>query len=262
MRILLSWSGPRSHAVAQALRVWLPRVIQATKPWMSSADIDRGARWQDEIGRQLEECSIGIICVTSDNTAAPWLLFEAGALSKIRASAHVCTYLHDGLLPTDITGPLALVQSAKANKAETFSLLRTINSKLAEPISMSDLEETFDLRWAALERELNCVPPPNSSGTPHRNDRELMEEMLTIVRDLARKSRVSKKAKPISPEEAVRNIRRHAKGAVELLGTPLPDPEVLVPGVMAYVMKHAPRSCRLVPQKQILEIISAVSKIS
>ena len=159
MRVLLSWSGPRSQTVASALRSWLPGVIQATKPWMSSSDIDRGARWQDEIGRQLEECSVGIICVTRDNTVGAWLLFEAGALSKIRSNSHVCTYLHDALMPADISAPLAIFQSTKADKPETLSLLRTINGKLSEPLSANNLEDTFEILWP-MEEELKNVPEP------------------------------------------------------------------------------------------------------
>jgi hypothetical protein len=37
------WKFSRSthHSVADALRAWLPRVIQAIDPWLSSADIER-----------------------------------------------------------------------------------------------------------------------------------------------------------------------------------------------------------------------------
>src|ERR1039457_7341444 len=90
MKIFLSWSGDRSLAVATALRDWLPSVIQAVRPWISSTDIDKGSRWASEIASQLQECSIGIICVTPENRESSWLLFESGALSK-SIGTYVCT---------------------------------------------------------------------------------------------------------------------------------------------------------------------------
>ncbi|MCX5899546.1 MAG: hypothetical protein NTX06_02220 [Proteobacteria bacterium] len=55
MKIFISWSGEVSHSVALALRDWLPSVIQSIEPFVSSEDIDRGARWATEIGSKLEK---------------------------------------------------------------------------------------------------------------------------------------------------------------------------------------------------------------
>jgi hypothetical protein len=37
----------------------------------------------------------GIICLTPGNLTAPWILFEAGAISKTPEKAYVCTLLVD-----------------------------------------------------------------------------------------------------------------------------------------------------------------------
>lgn len=33
MDIFISWHGKRSHAAAEALRGWLPLIVNAFKPW-------------------------------------------------------------------------------------------------------------------------------------------------------------------------------------------------------------------------------------
>ena len=118
MKIFISWSGPRSKAMAEALKDWLPNVIQSIDPWVSSSDIDAGMRWTPALAEELQQTQLGIICLTIENLSAPWLLFEAGALSKIIDKTRVCPYLM-GLEPTEVTGPLAQFQAVKAEKDGT-----------------------------------------------------------------------------------------------------------------------------------------------
>src|SRR4051812_15973009 len=101
MKVFLSWSGQTSRMVAEALRDWLPAILQAVEPWMSAEDIEKGARWSSDIGKHLEEAKIGIVCLTKDNQHEPWIQFEAGALSKTLDNAFVIPYLLD-LKPADL----------------------------------------------------------------------------------------------------------------------------------------------------------------
>src|SRR4051794_13940438 len=89
MKIFISWSGDRSKAMAKALYEWLPLVLPGAKPWISTA-ITRGSRWAQELSTALDQANAGLICVTEDNLISPWLLFEAGALSR--------TFDHVGLI--------------------------------------------------------------------------------------------------------------------------------------------------------------------
>ncbi len=75
MKVFLSWSGTRSHKVALVFRDWLPSVIQQIVPYVSSEDIDKGARWSTDIAKELSDSTFGIVCVTRDNLSAPWLTF-------------------------------------------------------------------------------------------------------------------------------------------------------------------------------------------
>jgi TIR domain len=82
MKVFISWSGVRSTAVAQTLHDWLPQVMNAVEPWMSSEDMRKGSLWRLTLAEELESTHVGVICLTPENLRAPWLLFEAGALSK------------------------------------------------------------------------------------------------------------------------------------------------------------------------------------
>jgi hypothetical protein len=90
MDIFISWSGARSRAVAEALKEYLPMIVNAFNPWLSCADIDKGARWISELSAALETAKAGIICLTPNNLVAPYVLFESGAISKTVGKARVC----------------------------------------------------------------------------------------------------------------------------------------------------------------------------
>jgi hypothetical protein len=187
MKVFISWSGERSRAVAEALREWLPNVIQTVNPWVSLADIEKGARWSTEIASQLEACCVGLICLTPENLSAQWLLFEAGALSKTLDKTFVCPYLLN-LQPTDVQGPLSQFQAITTEKEETRRLLHTINKALGEhALQTSQVNASFEKWWSDLDSQLEAISAMQLPTPPKRSDRELLEEVLDTVRVLARR---------------------------------------------------------------------------
>jgi hypothetical protein len=153
LRIFVSWSGERSRLLAESVVDWLPRVLQASAPWMSN-QIEKGDRWSQRIGEQLGEDDIGVVCVTPENTTSPWLLFEAGALSKALDAAKVCPLLL-GLRPSELEGPLAQFQATVVEKADLFDLVRTLNGQLADEMVREEvLRAAFRREWPTLERRI------------------------------------------------------------------------------------------------------------
>jgi hypothetical protein len=198
MKVFLSWSGGRSKAVAEELGSWLARVIQAVEPWISSG-IEKGARWQGEIADRLEEAKVGIVCLTSSNLTAPWILFEAGALSKTKGS-YVCTFLLD-VTPADIEPPLGQFQHTAFTKDDALKLVQTINKAVKDAgdraLTGENLIKVFETFWPQLKATLsNIAVKPEEKPAP-RPEREVLEEILEIVRSqeqAARKEREQKEA--------------------------------------------------------------------
>jgi hypothetical protein len=149
--VFLSFSGPVSHEVAQLFYGWLPRVIQSLRPYMSSVDIDKGARWSSDIAGQLQDTHHGILFVTKGNVTSPWLNFEAGALSKSLSESRVSPFLFN-VNPTDlIGGPLAQLQGTKNTREDIKKLVFSLNRAGAELLVDGEmLNTTFDKWWDEL----------------------------------------------------------------------------------------------------------------
>jgi len=185
--VFISWCGERSQHAAKALRDWLPMVIQAVKPFMSKKDIDKGARWAAELATALEGTKVGIVCLTQENLAAPWLLFESGALSKtLDRVTRVFTYLLGGLNPGDVAQPLAQFQATKADVDETRQMLRDMNKALGSPITEQTVDGVFTAMWPTLEQKLNSMPPAPANAPPKRGMPDMVEEILELVRAAAK----------------------------------------------------------------------------
>ena len=184
--LFISWSGNRSQLVAEALNDWIPCVIQSADPWLSVADIEKGSRWNTEIASQLQKQQIGIVCLTAENLNAPWLLFEAGALSKAIENSRVCTFLLD-IQPTDVQGPLAQFQHTRAEREDIKKLAQTVNRAFGDlGLSEKMLDKQFEMWWPTLETRLSDIPKIDESKIPKRIDRELLEEVLELTRSIKR----------------------------------------------------------------------------
>ena len=188
MKVFISWSGKTSGELAKILRDWLPSVIQAVKPYYSPDDITKGTRGNSINAKELEEAGVGLLCLTRENLEAPWIMFEAGALSKKLEKSRVCPILFGGLETTDLKGPLVQFQAAKFNKEEIRKMLTMANKELGDDALESKvLGSVFEKWWPELEQKVQALlektPKPPSKGI--RKDRELLEEILTLTRTMS-----------------------------------------------------------------------------
>jgi hypothetical protein len=235
MNVFLSWSGTLSHDVAKALVAWIPQVIQAVKPWISSQDIEKGARWFEEIGESLSSTDFGVLCLTASNLSAPWILFEAGALSKSLGQARVCPLLVN-VKNADLTGPLAQFNTSGIGKEEIRKLVGTLNSRLPAEQKRSDsqLDEAFQVWWPRLEGkiaeaiELSRETEVHERSVPKRKLDDVLDEILELTRlsahqlsRLAIDTSSSPQQQPVYPRNSVgefaQEINRSAEALLEQL---------------------------------------------
>ena len=163
MNIFLSWSGENSKTVATALDKWLRLVFSEVKPWMSDRAIEAGTRWGKELDRQLENTHLGVLCLSHYNLTSPWMIFEAGALSKSVDTSLVIPYCI-GVSPEEVQGPLSRFQGVPADKNGTFKLLKSINAISDNKRPNEDLVQIFDKWWPDLEKQLAAVPLMTTRG--------------------------------------------------------------------------------------------------
>lgn len=187
MKLFISWSGELSKEIAEIFRQWIPGVIQAAKPYYSPDDITKGTRWNSEISKELDSSKIGIICLTKENLESPWIMFEAGALSKNLEKSKVCPLLF-GIEPSDIKGPLVQFQAAKFSKKEMKKVIKMMNDELDSTSLETDvLDSVFEMWWPKLQEQIEKAVEKarNDDNTDLRSERDLLEEVLTLTRGLS-----------------------------------------------------------------------------
>jgi hypothetical protein len=163
MDIFISWSGPKSLHVARAFSEWLPILDNALNPWISS-EIDKGARWDSAVAAKLESSRAGIICLTRSNLDSPWIIFEAGALSKAVNKALVCPLLIDLETP-EVGLPLAQFQLTTLIKEDVLRLVKTLNKALGDvSVPEAILSARFEGLWPILAARLQEIPVERKFG--------------------------------------------------------------------------------------------------
>ena len=170
---------------------WLPCVFQTVTPWMSKDDLRIGVRWSYELAKALERTEFGIVCITEENRASPWIMFEAGALSKALDRGRVAPYLID--MPIHLLdGPLAQFQGTTADLNGTKQLVDALAE--ANDQNKQDprtIDRVFEVWWPKFGETLAEIDAHYPVPKVRRPDiRVFTTSDVSILRHLAdRKSR-------------------------------------------------------------------------
>ena len=188
MKVFISWSGTRSKALANALREWLPLVLQCVELFISDKDIAAGERWAQAIAGELEAANFGIICITPENLNSEWVLFESGALSKSMLDGKVIPLLL-GLELSDLSGPLSQFQAQKVSEAGFMEVVKAINKVAEKPASQQIVDQLVPSLWPKLNETLKKIPDKAPTEKHKRQTHEVLEELVTGVRGLSARMR-------------------------------------------------------------------------
>lgn len=214
MKIFISWSGEFSKQIAESLKKWLPCLINTIDIFYSDADIEKGESWDDRILNELKTCNFGIMCMTSSNVGAPWIYFEAGALSNLENK--VTAFLVD-IEPQDLKdGSLSMFQATKFEKNDFYKLLKTINN-YDNKIKDETLKTTFEALWPSIEKDISSVIEKwkgelNCGRKNHYdviNSKELIENILmTACESLSHQYKDFKVRAIVAKCDYLNNVRK------------------------------------------------------
>lgn len=188
MKVFISWSGKRSKELANALRDWLPCVLQYVEPFVSDKDISAGDRWAQKIAGELESSNFGIICITPENLNSEWVLFESGALSKSMQDGKVIPLLF-GLELSSLSGPLSQFQAKKVDQGGLMEAVQAINSVAETKTSEDIIARSVPAMWPTLQTAIDAISDKEATETHMRPQHEILEELVTGVRGISSRMR-------------------------------------------------------------------------
>jgi len=185
MKVFVSWSGEQSQKIAEALKEWLEQCIQSVEVFFSSEDIEKGDNWQIKLSNELQDTNYGIVCLTAENIDAPWIHFEAGALSKLLDSKVMVLAMNINF--ADIKGPLKAFQATKFEKSDILKLLKAINGLQEKPLGEEKLKNSFEAFWPQFQSKIEKIKKETTSDTEDKKASKVnvsvtVDEILQIVR--------------------------------------------------------------------------------
>jgi hypothetical protein len=184
MKLFISWSGPVSQAIANEIRDWLPLVLPAVNPFITTSDVEKGARWQSEISKELNASSYGLACITSDNLASTWMAFEAGALTKELEQSRFATVLF-GVGKAQVPAPFNMFQATDFNESEMRQLIEDINAAVPEANRrlIGHLDKSFRTFWPELSGKVQQILEQGVKvEAPEPNLADMLIEMMALLR--------------------------------------------------------------------------------
>lgn len=121
--------------------------------------------------------------MTPSALTAPWVLFEAGAIAKDPDKTYACTLLIDVKIE-DVRDPLSQFTATPAHdREEMLKLVKTLNDALqAEKRPDDQVKKSFDKWWPDLEEQFKNLPADEPTKTLHRDERDILAEILTLTR--------------------------------------------------------------------------------
>ncbi|MCP3944968.1 MAG: hypothetical protein GY710_26300 [Desulfobacteraceae bacterium] len=186
MTLFISWSGTQSQKVAKQLVVMLKQLFPNIKSFMSEQQIEIGQRPLEIIANELKESDFGIICVTEESIIAPWVLFEAGCISKKCGISRLMPYMINIDRKLFQGNPLEQFQNAKSDKKGTYKLVTTIYTVFKEFTedhrNISEFKEHFELVWNKYKEKIDKIKDEHKEKSTNINQIKKPLELIQNIR--------------------------------------------------------------------------------
>lgn len=186
VKVFISWSGEPSQAVAKSLRNGIRTVFDMVVPFVSQVDIDAGTRGLQVIEEALQGSAFGVIVVTPENMSAPWLNFEAGALSKAleNAEVRVVPLLVGIPSASQLSGPLSQFQARSTAESSIRDLFYTIGDVVQ--VEREIIDSRLDGWLSSFHSVVDSVQGDPKTAIRKRSSEDQLDELLLLVRDMRR----------------------------------------------------------------------------
>jgi nucleoside 2-deoxyribosyltransferase len=115
MKIFISWSKRKSMEMAIKTKELLEDINPQVNAFVSEVDINGGEDVQKKIIEKINECDKLVLCFTSENKRAPWLLFEAGYARGRKKTVIPMLFDYDSNWHSWIDNPMNIAREVNFN---------------------------------------------------------------------------------------------------------------------------------------------------
>ena len=186
MKVFISWSGERSKLIALELKQFIMKVHQLIRPWHSEEDTGRGEQWFTAINDQISQSTTGIVCLTKENKAKPWILFEAGALVKGIAKNRLFTLIID-FNSSDLVGsPLYHFNHTCFDQKGILKMITDFNGYFDEHsrLNASVIEAVFNALWPQFEESIKLIMNETSRAGEHIDPAPAKDKQTVLLENI------------------------------------------------------------------------------
>lgn len=185
-RVFISWSGDLSKEIALLVADQIEDMFDVVKPWVSDKNIALGQKNIGVIFDELQNATAGIFLLTRQTQSAPWINFEAGALSMTSDNGEraVIPVLIDFEM-REFEGPLRNFQGRKLDESGWTDVVKTLAalSGVKENVAMKRMEtgksNFLDQVQAAVRKHRG-----SGMGKPAHAPGEMFEKILDRVEEI------------------------------------------------------------------------------
>lgn len=192
MKIFISWAKPKSKKIAYFIKEFLEGLFHdQIETWLSDENIKTGARPTVAISQALKECDKGIFCILKENYEAPWIMYEAGAISThehsiIREEKDNCVIwpiLFENISTEQLyRNPLYQFQFVEFSRDKMYKFVQEVNNTIVAFKDVTILEKHFGFYWKELNDNIQKVLQEHVIGSGEILDKK------TVLKELAANS--------------------------------------------------------------------------